>query len=231
MQNWRCADVSQKGENRDTQKHLILCEGMDAKRFLVYYLNSDALKDNPFFSNKIEIMDFGGNEELSDFLAVLKGLDGFSDVLSLLIIRDAEQNAANAIQQIKGALERNDYAVPEVCGSWQTGKPETCFLLFPSFVSDEQPGTLENLGMSILAGDMADTILEEIGLFIRHLKNDFNIPFPHWFKSQLYTYFSVTDKFVTLKLGEAAKAGAFDWKHPDPNPLKACLTKMSEIIP
>ncbi len=212
------------------RKHLILCEGMDAFNFLVCYLNSDALKQNPFFSNKIEVLDFGGNEELSDFLNVLKGLDGFSGVISLLIIRDAESSFANAVQQIKGALERNGYVVPEVCGSWQTGMPKTCFLLFPSFGTDERPGTIEDLGMSILDEDIAETMLKKINDFMKHLEQDAGRKFPHRFKSQLYTYFSVTDKYVTLKLGEAAKAGAFDWTHPNLAPLKTCFDGMAGIL-
>lgn len=221
----------QKKKTAIHKKHLILCEGMDAFNFLICYLNSDALKYDPFFANEIEVLDFGGNEELPDFLAVLKGLDGFSDVISLLIIRDAESSAANAVQQIKGALERNEYAVPKVCGSWQMGKPKTCFLLFPSFGTDEKPGTIEDIGMSILAEDIAETMLKEIDDFMRHLEQNVGREFPHRFKSQLYTYFSVTDKYVTLKLGEAAKAGAFDWTHQNLAPLKNCLTRMSEALP
>ena len=50
--------------------------------------------------------------------------------------------------------------------------------------------------------------------------------YPHDFKTKLHTYFSVTDKYVSLKIGEAAKAGAFNWNSPKLLPLKNFLLEI-----
>lgn len=52
--------------------------------------------------------------------------------------------------------------------------------------------------------------------------------FSHRHKTRLHTYFSANNKFVSMKVEEAAHAGAFNWTHPNMEPLKKCLGKMKE---
>ena len=208
------------------KKHLILCEGMDAKKFLVRYLNSPALQENPFFSGDIEALDFGGNEDLSAYLAALKGIDGYSDLVSLLVIRDAELDAQKAAHQVQNALRSNGLDVPAAQGQWTDGIPKTCFLLFPALGTEERPGTLEDLCVTILDNAKTETPMEEIDTFVGHLEQNRKQTFTHRHKTRLHTYFSVNNKFVGMKVGEAADAGAFDWFHPNLEPLKNCLSKM-----
>lgn len=210
------------------KKHLILCEGIDAWKFLVRYLNSAALQENPFFSEDIEVRDFGGNEELESHLSALKGIEGYSDVISLLVIRDAELDARRAMQQVQTALRANGLVVPTTQGEWTKGIPKTCFLLFPAFGIKECPGTLEDLCLTILDNTATETPMGEIDAFIEHLEQDQGQTFSHRHKTRLHTYFSVNNRFVSMKIGEAADAGAFDWFHPRLNPLKDCVSKMEE---
>lgn len=208
------------------KKHLILCEGMDEWKFLVRYLNSPALQENPFFSENIEVLDFGGNEELSAYLSALKGIQGYSDIVSLLVIRDAELDTQRAARDVQNALRTNGLNVPDAQGQWTEGTPKTCFLLFPAFGTKECPGTLEDLCLTILDDTAAETPLEEIDAFVEHLEQDREQTFSHRHKTRLHTYFSVNNKFVSMKVGEAADAGAFNWSHPNLDPLKDCLSKM-----
>lgn len=210
------------------KKHLILCEGMDAWKFLVRYLNSPALQETPFFSEDIEALDFGGNEDLSSYLAALKGIEGYSDLVSLLVVRDAELDAQKAARQVQNALRTNDLVVPAAQGQWTEGTPKTCFLLFPALGTEESPGTLEDLCATILDDIAAETPMEEIDTFIEHLEQDRKQPFSHRHKTRLHTYFSVNNTFVGMKVGEAADAGAFNWFHPNLEPLKNCLSEMEE---
>ena len=50
------------------KSYLLLCEGRDAERFLINYLESEALAQDQRFYNDIQVMDFGGNEDLSNSL-------------------------------------------------------------------------------------------------------------------------------------------------------------------
>lgn len=208
------------------KKHLILCEGMDEWKFLARYLNSPALQENPFFSENIEVLDFGGNEELSAYLSALKGIQGYSDIVSLLVIRDAELDAQRAARDVQNALRTNGLHVPDAQGQWTEGTPKACFLLFPALGTIECSGTLEDLCLTILDDTAAETPLEEIDSFVEHLEQDREQIFSHRHKTRLHTYFSVNNKFVSMKVGEAADAGAFNWSHPNLDPLKDCLSKM-----
>ena len=213
--------------NRIVKQHLILCEGRDAEEFLIAYLNSAALKDHDFFSNEIQVMNFGGNEDLYAYLSVLQNMEGFHDIKSLLIIRDAETNARAAIDQIITPLRATGFDCPDKPYVWGDGKIKTAFLLFPTCSADVTEGTLEDLCLSILRESNHEEILVEIDSFMVTLENHYKRKFPHKFKTKLHTYFSVTDDYISLKIGEAARAHAFDWTHPNLVPLKEFILEIA----
>lgn len=195
------------------KKHLILCEGLDEYNFMIAYLNSSALAFDERYANDIQVFNFGGNEELNHYLLNLKNTEGFLDAASLLIIRDAERNAQQAVQQIQGALQSAELVVPKKPCAWALGKPAVGFLLFPACSDIVENGTLEDLCLQILKEEQSDIILDDVDKFMESLKENRNREFPHEFKTKLHTYFSVTDDYVTMKIGEAARAGAFDWNN------------------
>ena len=45
--------MPRKTNSKIVKEHLILCEGRDAQEFLIAFLNSKALAENPAFSNDI----------------------------------------------------------------------------------------------------------------------------------------------------------------------------------
>lgn len=98
--------------------------------------------------------------------------------------------------------------------------PKVGFVLFPTCDNIAQDGTLEDLCLSILSDSNAEETLEEIGLFLTQLEKRRQKPFSRIFKAKLHTFFSVHDNYVSLKIGEAAEAGAFNWKNPVLEPLK-----------
>lgn len=217
-------------EKREKEKilikmpHLILCEGKDEYKFLISYLNSDALKDIPFCSEMIQVIDFGGNEDLPTFLKALLVSPSAKLIRSILVVRDAELNAKKAECDVKKALRDNKLPVPEKSGDWTDGSLKTSYLLFPSF--DGSHGTLEDLALDILDKSQAGNVPDEINSFLFSLEEKGHRTFSHRHKAKLHTYFSVTDRYVTMKLGEAASAGAFNWSHPRLEPLRNCLRKM-----
>lgn len=212
-------------ENKKISKdYLILCEGIDAKNFLIYYLNSHELSGHPGFANDIQVMDFGGINELSSSLAILKNIENFSSVKNILIVRDAETNPAVAIKSIQSSLGKNDLSVPPTPNMWKDGPPNICYTLFPTF-DGKTPGTLEDLCLSIIQEPGWDRLDQDIDRFLTELKKQRKREFPHEFKTKLHTYFSVTDRFVSMKIGEAAKAGAFDWASKKLIPLHNLIAK------
>lgn len=215
------AQESQKGKTSVDKKYVILCEGRDEERFIRGYLKSEAVAEYPSLSDSIQIINFGGNDELPGRLKLLKVTSGFDQVEALLIIRDAERDANIAMNQVKKALENNGLSIPASSGVWVEGTPNIGFLLFPACNSEPINGTLEDLCLSILKESTKSDVLTEIEVFLQELKQKgLRNSYPHEFKTKLHTYFSVTDKYVGSKIGEAADAGAFDWSNPCLEPLK-----------
>ena len=226
--------MARKTNNRIWKQNLLLCEGRDAENFLIEYLNSDSLASCPFFSNDIQVMNFGGNEELPKFLEALKVLDGYDEVKSLLVIRDAERDIESAKSSVKKAFHNAALPVPEAPYRWtETGNEnsvaiKTGFLLFPTCDNNPAKGTLEDLCLNILS-DKYVPILDEIVDFMESLAQNEKRTFPHEFKTKLHTWFSVTDDFVSMKVGEAARAGAFNWESQKLLPLKDFLLELLSI--
>ena len=210
----------------DGMEHLILCEGLDEWKFLVSYLNNAALSSWPELSRIVQVENFGGNEQLSTKINLWSKAPGFENIKSLVVIRDAETNAAAAVQSINSAFRNAGLPEPKRPGIIEhDASLSTGFLLFPACSTELIDGTLEDLCLSILE-ESEPQILHEISLFMNGLSNDGLRTFPHEFKSKLHTYFSVTDDYVSFKIGEAADAGAFDWTSEKLQPLRDFLISM-----
>lgn len=206
--------------------HMVLCEGKDAYYFLCHLLGFFE-KGNPAF-RQFRVHDFHGNEDLRSCLSDLSKADGFDTVLrSLAIVRDAETDAAAACQSVKGALRDTGLAVPETPCSWTDtgtdGYPgiRTGFVLFPGCGVEPVDGTLEDLCLEMLAAaDAGNILLDADAALERHRPQ-----LPRLHKNRLHTYFSLTDEFVALKIGEAARANAFQYDVPQIESLKSFLSE------
>ena len=190
--------------------NLILTEGADAYYFLCNYCNH-IIHTNKHFEN-FKIYNYGGINELTRFLYMLTKIENFNIVKSISIIRDAESNGMNAIKSIKTSLKAANLACPDELFIKKIDKKSkypnimTGYILFPDCNSTPTSGTLENLCLKQLADKEADKKLKEIDQFLDKYKTTL----PRIHKNQLHSYFSLTDQFVSLKIGEAARANAFN---------------------
>ena len=193
--------MPRKTNTQILKSNLILCEGRDEQEFLIQYLNSTALSNTPEFSNDIQVIDFGGNSELTKKLAILKNMDNFDKLTSLLIIRDAETSAESACREIQRALRENGFSVPKGPHYWEGELLKVGFVLFPTCGSILQNGTLEDLCLSILSDQSADESLEEIDLFLARLKKRCQRSFPEYLRlnyihTSLFTMIMYRSKLV-----------------------------------
>lgn len=80
--------------------------------------------------------------------------------------------------------------------------------------------------LSILSDSQAPIMLKEIDSFLSMLKNKHSTVFTWEFKTKLHTYFSVRNEYVSLKIGEAAKVGAFNWEDSRLCPMRDFLAEV-----
>ena len=207
------------------KSYLILCEGKDTVNFLVSYLESEALRDDPRFGEEIQALNFGGVEQFGSFISALPNMDGFEQVRSLLVLRDAEKDVAAAERSVKKAFEESGLPAPQSCGRWNhSGQLSTAYVLMPSCDSKPTTGALEDLCWQILAGDDSGEIRNEVLAFIDRV--DGLQPrrlVSHKHKGRLHAFFSTSDACVSLKVGEAARAGAFNWRSEQLMPLRTVI--------
>lgn len=196
---------------------LILCEGVDAKYFLIWLFDYYIKKGHTELE-KIQIEDFGGIKQLSTAIAMWKNISGFNKITSLCIIRDAETDFSGSCQSIKYSIQKNGFESPEKAYIIKKDKNlNTLFILFP-FIKNEdndfKSGTLEDLCLEIINDKYKNEKLNDIENFINDCKGKYNLSYPRMHKTRLHEYFVMHDKFVDSKIGEAAKAGCFDFEHP-----------------
>jgi hypothetical protein len=189
---------------------LLLTEGADAYWFCIWACQAFQLFD-------IQVLDFGGINDLDLYLRQLILLSGFEDIQCIVIARDAEQNVVAAEASVKRSLSNAGLVVPAHPFEFSSGKPRIAFMFFPGYTLGSaankkslENGTLEHLCLQIATDkihfpciDQYLTCLESVGQQVKR---------PH--KTRLHAYLAGNDDFVGLKIGEAAKVGAWDWEHP-----------------
>jgi len=205
-----------KEKQRIIRSKLLIAEGRDAHVFSIYACQ--AFRQD----REVHVMNFGGNTELSFFLRELKTLEGFDKLQSLVIARDAEKDTSSAVDSVKSALKKAELPSPNTPFCFATdGPPKTAFMLFPGPACKD--GTLEHLCLNTIQDDanlMACVevflgCIVETGEQLRQIH-----------KNRLHAYLSGKDKYKGMKLGEAAKAGAWKWDHPVFTPFKKIIQEM-----
>lgn len=205
---------------------LPICEGVDDYKFFNSYLNSDFIKENyPKFTDTIQVISLKGNKNLRPFLNTLQRVDGFTkNAANILIIMDAETDCNSTEMSIKSTLKNVSLPVPDAPCSWSGDKLKVAYLLFPTLNSSLENGALEHFCMRIIKKDYhPDEVLVEIDKTMNNLRDNYSFDFSHEFKSRLHGFFSLTNKTVGKKIGEAARAGVFDFSSP-------CFDSMNRLI-
>lgn len=200
--------------NRILKKYVILCEGVDAQNFIIAYLNSDSLAYDKKFSEDIQVFDFGGIADLAGYLKNFRNMENYDSVTSLLAIRDSETDVTSAIDKVRSDFGTNRLPVPEGCNVWKhdaDSQLQTAFTLFPTCSNEPKIGALEDLCWKILSDKYQEHQKDDVLEFDDQMNDKYHSIGPHMHKSRLHTLFSVNEDFISLKIGEAAKAGAFDW--------------------
>lgn len=224
---WSCGDSMEKTlKIYEDTPHLVLCEGVDAYYFLMWFFVFMKQQDTKF--SQFRVYNFGGISELTQYLKIISKLDKFSSVVkSISIIRDAETNASSATQSIQTSFQTRDFAIPnaphcKAVGNGRYPNVATGFVLFPDLNGSPQNGTLEDLCLRILKNDDATSVLEQADRALQQYKSQLSC----LHKNRLHTYFSFTNDYVSLKIGEAARCHAFSYDGTEITSLKEFLLKM-----
>jgi len=113
----------------DITKHkLLIVEGTDEQNFFKAFLRHLSLDD-------IQVMNMRGKSKIRAKLRALTLAPNFSDVTSLGIIRDADDDPSGAFQSVCDALRGAELVAPRRQLSFTRGNPKTGIMVLP------QPGS------------------------------------------------------------------------------------------
>jgi hypothetical protein len=213
---------------KDSHK-LILVEGDDALHFYIALLGK---LESRIDIQGIQVMNFGGITDLAPFLAVLPNREHYGQISSLCIARDCETHegetalsASNSINHALQAARMTDKDIRPF--HFEQFDKKIGFVLFPGYNESgelEKKGTLEDLCLKICVPEIP---VEEVSGYV----DDFERKRPEHFKrphkNRFHAALSFSDDYVGLKIGEAAKASAFDFNSPYLQPF---IQMIQEVV-
>ncbi len=173
----------------------LLVEGKDAEEFFSAFLNYMGLTD------KVQVQNFGGIDELGGFLKALKSTHGFAQmVTSLGMVRDAETDAAAAFQSVCSALNRarlNEPMKPMIPAGQN---PQVNVLILPNATSC---GMLETLLLQAVKSDPVVECIEQYFKYVEQRKGSLPKNMP---KARVQAFLASRPR-PGLLLGQAAHVG------------------------
>jgi hypothetical protein len=191
-----------------TQPKLLLGEGREEQLFFTALLKFMNISN-------MEILTYNGKDNLSAYLKTLPKISGFSNLISLGITRDADDDKDRALQSVLTALKNNKLPTPAENGEQKQSENQLSTKIF-ILPNNHSGGMLEDLCLESVNDDLEMSCVEGYFQCIqlqtgRQPKNMAKAKVHAWLASQIEA-----DK----RLGEAAKAGYWNWDRPAFTPLK-----------
>jgi len=183
-----------------TEPKQLAVEGQDALVFFQVMLREMNLTE-------IQLQNFGGVDELRGFLEGLRRQSGFAQtVVSLGIVRDAEQNPKGAFQSVCSALNNTGLDKPNRPEKFAGNSPKVGALILPDATTK---GMLETLCLRSVSDDPVMPCIEEYFRCVKKELSPTELPKIEE-KARLHAFLASRPK-PDLLLGEAASAGYWQW--------------------
>lgn len=191
---------------------LLLVEGIDEVRLFEALAKDIGAED-------VQIRDYQGKGNLRRFLGVLPQIPGYSDLESIAVTRDADENSDNAAQSVRDALGAAGFPVPNSpLESANDGRIEVRYLIIPP---NGEAGALEDVCLASVAEDPAMVCVESYFGCIE--RSALDGPKEKWMaKAKVHAFLSSRED-PALRLGEAAERGLWSFDAPAFDPLKSVL--------
>jgi hypothetical protein len=186
--------------------NLLVVEGDEESYFFQAFIRRIGVSN-------IQIMPIGGKTKLRKNLKALIRTPKFSEVISLGIERDADDNPRAAFQSVCDALRYVNLPVPRKPLDPTGNQPRVTVLIIPSVNSC---GMLEDICFQALAEDPAMSCIEQYFQCLR--QNGLSLP-NNMAKAKIHAFLASRPE-PGKRLGEAAEAGYFPWDAEAFNPLR-----------
>lgn len=191
----------------------LLVEGDDSRNFF------EAFAERLRLSGSFQIQDFGGVNDLQNFLKAFVKMPDFGTVQSIGIARDAERSENGARQSVLSAVNNAGLPTP----TW-TGKPSAGGLTVkvPILPGGGKSGMRETLLCRTFAAQEVNSRIDDFFKCVNALPNA-SISKPD--KARAHAYLATT-RNPHHSVGMAAKAGVWNLDHAALEDVRAFLTSL-----
>ena len=192
----------------------LIVEGKNLENFFEAYLSHLDLKD-------IQIQNFGGINELSAFLKGFELLEGFNQIHSVGIVRDAEESAPAAFNSVQSSIKNNctQLSKPKEMGEIHENNPSVGVMILPD---NKNKGMLETLLSQTFAEDPVNDCIDN---FLICVKNQTRKEILKPDKARAHAFIA-TKPYPHVSVGVAAKKNYWDFEHKKFEKLKQFLEKL-----
>ena len=178
----------------------LLVEGNDQRNFFEAFVRHLGVSG-------VQVQNFGGVYDLSEFIMNMSGMDEFSDhVRSLGIVRDAEASAQEAFRSVQGSLRRIGLTAPDRPRQRVGVSPSVSVLILSD---DDSPGMLETLLCRTFSGSGLDGCIDSFFECV-HAELGHGPHRPH--KARAHAYIA-TQRDAHVSVGVAAQRNYWDLNH------------------
>jgi hypothetical protein len=187
------------------EKQLLLVEGKDECNFFKELLKHEGIEG-------VQWVDIGGKDKFPIEFPLLVNMEGFKNVLTIGLVRDAEANKAeSAFQSLCSTLRDYNLPVPSTINSLNPGPPKKVGIFI--MPDNQGAGMLETLCLKTLEGQDIEKCLDDYLSCVSTImapseKKQFNEP-----KAKVQAYLAARVPIVN-SLGLGAKKGYWDFSHP-----------------
>jgi hypothetical protein len=182
-----------------TQPKLLLVEGQDEIKFFDALLMRLELHD-------VQVRSYNGIPKLRPFLRTLPVTPGFAGLVSVGVVRDADDNAGGAFESVSAALFAAGLVAPTRPFGLAGDRPRVSVAILPP---ENQSGTLEDLCLEAVSADPA---MQCVDSYLECLAANGLNPRP-LAKARVHTFLASRNR-PDRRLGEAAEAGEWPWDSP-----------------
>ena len=177
----------------------LLVEGKDQLNFFEAYIRRVELQ------KELQVQNFGGVNELRGFLLALVDAPGFDTVVSVGIVRDAEESATGARRSIEDSLRNAGLPTP---GNANGGDGLAVqMLILPG--GEEERGMLETLLCQSVADKPVTSCIDEFFSCVDSLP-ELDVPKPD--KARAHAYLATMPE-PQVSVGVAAQKGYWPFGH------------------
>ena len=173
--------------------HLLLVEGKDDEGFFQAFLKHLGLTN-------IQVLPVAGKTKTRENLKALVASPGFSDIVTLIIARDADENPTGAFQSVQDSLKAVGLPAPARPFELFSAEPQVMVMILPE---EGKAGALEDL---CLGSVKDDAILHCVEQHFECLKEQ-NVPSPRNPAKAKVQVFLGSKEQSGKSLGVAAQAG------------------------